>query len=288
MLLHFVVYFLLGGGRSGSFWGVGGSLVEFGYDQHEQIPIALSFERLHDRHRLTEQSIALRGAGLRRECVFDHGVPTGLRAPATLPVGKVLVVDVGQLRHVPKHGFSKPKYMCGVHLHSGSQVADALPEIKPPLCQLLRRLLLTPIPCTQDAPLISIAQGRRPHPFRTCNVRPFRSLSLERLFLSAIQPVQAVLRFTYRVLGGDILAIRGKTGVTVKAFSNTGSLSISSTEACSHRQSYTQQCRCCTDTKAHADASTDSASHVTITQRAAPKRGTAVEQTVERAPRMCA
>lgn len=70
-------------------------------------------------------------------------------------------------------------------------------------CELLRRLLLAPIPCTRDVPLIAIAQDRRRHPFPTFHVSPFPALFLEFLFLRAVQPVQAVLRFTYCVLESD-------------------------------------------------------------------------------------
>lgn len=66
VLRHFVVNFLLGGGRTDSFRDVGGSRGVFDFAQHEQIPIALLFEYLHDRHRLTKRPIALRETGFRR------------------------------------------------------------------------------------------------------------------------------------------------------------------------------------------------------------------------------
>ena len=77
--------------------------------QLEQIPIALLFQRLRDRHRVLEKTIVLRGAGLRRERVLARGVLTGLRIPATHLANNALVDGVGQLGDVPKQAFSKPE-----------------------------------------------------------------------------------------------------------------------------------------------------------------------------------
>ena len=99
----------LGGFLKRSFRGLGGSLGVFLLAQLEQIPIALLFQRLRDRHRVLEKTIVLRGAGLRRERVLARGVLTGLRIPATHLANNALVDGVGQLGDVHKQAFSKPE-----------------------------------------------------------------------------------------------------------------------------------------------------------------------------------
>ena len=160
MLEHLCFYCFLGGERSGGFRVVGDSLGIFELAQLEQIPVALLLHHLHDRYRLTEQPIALRGTGPRRECIGAREVPTRLRVHATSLASSALVVGVEQLGDVPQQTFSKTEDESRVRPHSGLQLGDAMAEIKPPCCELLPQPLVTPKPCTRDAPLLSIAQDR--------------------------------------------------------------------------------------------------------------------------------